>query len=103
MIRHFVLVRFDDSVTDEVKASLFQELEGLRDVIPGIHAFHARNNISIETDLIHGFRDAFWFDFADATVRDTYLVHPAHQTVGAKIGARTVNGGEGVVVCDVEI
>lgn len=103
MIRHFVLLRFEDDVTADVKASLFLELEGLRDIIPGILDFHSRLNISAETDLIHGFKDAFWFDFADTSVRRAYLVHPAHQVVGEKIGSRTVNGGEGVVVFDMEI
>jgi hypothetical protein len=103
MIRHFVLLHFENDVTDDVKTSLFRGLEGLRDIIPGILDFHSHMNISVEADLIHGFKDAFWFDFADASVRGAYLAHPAHRAVGEKIGSRTVNGGEGVVVFDMEI
>nr|WP_299501688.1 Dabb family protein [uncultured Rhizobium sp.] len=103
MIRHFVLLRFQDSVTSEIKAQLFDELAALRDHIAGIQDFRVHQNVSVEADLIHGFKDAFWFDFADEAVRDAYLVDPAHQIVGAKIGASTVGGGQGVVVFDMKI
>lgn len=103
MIRHFVLLRFRDDVSQETKVSIYQELDALRGHIPGIRHFQAGPNMSIEHDLIRGFHDAFWFDFEDAGVRDIYLADGAHQAVGARIVAHTVGGADGVIVVDMDI
>lgn len=100
MIRHFVLVKFAAQTSAETKASLYRELEGLRKHIDGILHFHAGPNVSIETDLVRGFNDAFWFDFADENVRAAYLADAGHQAVGAKIVQHTIGGAEGVIVVD---
>jgi hypothetical protein len=103
MIRHFVLLRFKDDVSEATKASLYRELEALRGHIDGIRDFQARPNISVETDLIQGFRDVFWFDFDDEDTRDRYLADAAHQAVGARIVAHTLDGPNGVVVADMAL
>jgi hypothetical protein len=36
-------------------------------------------------------------------VRDAYLIHPAHQAIGARIVAETEGGAEGVFVFDVVV
>ena len=100
MIRHFVLLRFRADVSAETKSGLYEELDRLRDHLPGIVAFHGGSNVSVETDLIRGNHDAFWVDFADETARDDYLRHPKHQEVGARIVAHTVGGIGGVTVVD---
>lgn len=102
MIRHFVAVRFKDSVTPETKAALFGELDALRQHVEFID-FHAGPNISPETPVVHGFLDAFWFDFADEAARDAYLIHPAHQAVGAKLVANVVDGPNGILVVDMKV
>ena len=103
MIRHFVLLRFRDDVSAETKASIYADLDALRGHIQGIRHFQAGPNISVEHDLIRGFKDAFWFDFDNADVRDTYLADSAHQAAGARIVAHTTGGPDGVVVVDMEI
>lgn len=103
MIRHIVAVRFKDSVSPETKAGLFAELGALRDMIDGVLDFRAGPNVSPETLVVHGFLDAFWFDFADEATRDVYLVHPAHQAVGAKLVGNADGGIEGILVIDMEV
>lgn len=102
MIRHFVLLRFLDSVDAETKASIYKDLSDLRDRLPGIVGFHAGPNVSVETDLIRGNADAFWVDFADSAARDAYLVDARHREIGARIVANTVGGADGVTVVDIE-
>lgn len=103
MIRHFVLLRFKDDVSEATKQSLYDELDALRGHIGGILAFHAGHNISVETHLIRGFKDAFWFDFADEAVRDAYLVDVSHQAAGARIVSHTEGGADGVIVVDMAL
>ena len=103
MIRHFVLLRFKESVTEEIKAAHYHELRALRGHLTGIEGFHAGPNISPEAPVIHGFKDGFWFDFTDEGARDAYLVDPAHQAAGARLVANAVDGIEGLIVFDIEI
>jgi hypothetical protein len=103
MIRHFVLLRFRDDVTAEAKRSIYDALSDLKNHIPGVRDFHAGPNVSVEAEMVRGFRDAFWFDFDNASVRDAYLVHPLHQAAGAAIVAQTEGGPEGVIVVDMEV
>ena len=103
MIRHLVLLRFKDGVSAGVKQSIYAELASLRDRLGGIIDFHAGPNVSVETDLIRGFKDVFWFDFADVAARDAYLIDTHHQAAGARIVAHTQGGAEGVIVVDVSI
>lgn len=103
MIRHFVLLRFRGDVSAEVKQTLFEALSDLQGHLQGVLGFHAGPNVSVETDLIRGFNDAFWFDFEDAAARDAYLIDERHKAVGAQLVAHTVGGVDGVVVVDMEV
>ena len=103
MIRHLVHLRFRDDVDDATKAGLYHRLAGLREHIDGIVDFQHRGNISVETPLVRGFLDMFWFDFRDASVRDAYLVDERHRQIGADIVACLEGGEDGVFVCDIEL
>lgn len=102
MIRHIVALRFPAETPQQTKDDLYAALAGLKSQIDGIVEFHASRNVTVEP-LSRGFDDVFWFDFQDAAVRDAYLVHPAHQAIGARIVAATEGGVEGVFVFDVEL
>lgn len=102
MIRHIVALRFKPGTAAATKAELYAGLAGLKDHIEGVISFHAGPNVSVEP-LSRGFDDLFWFDFRDAAVRDAYLIHPAHQALGARIVAETEDGIEGVFAFDVEM
>ena len=103
MIRHIVALKFKPGVTEAKKAELYAELKALDAHIDGILDFRSFRNVSIETPVVRGFEDLFWFDFRDAAVRDAYVVDPEHQKVGARIVAETVGGPDGVYVFDVEL
>ena len=103
MIRHIVLLRFPDSVSREIRESIFADLSALQNHLQGVIGFHAGPNVSVEGDLRRGNMDGFWFDFEDTAARDTYLVDEAHKAVGARIIAHTEGGIDGVTVFDIEV
>lgn len=103
MIRHMVSLRFKAATSAVTKAALYAELAGLSDRIDGIVDFQSRENISSEDALVRGFRDLFWFDFRDISVRDTYLADTVHQAIGARLVAALDGGPDGVFVVDFEV
>lgn len=103
MIRHLVALRYAASTDDATKDQLMADLAGLGDHIDGILDFQVRKNVSVEDPLVRDFRDLFWFDFRDTDVRDTYLVDPTHQAIGARIVATLEGGADGVFVMDFEV
>lgn len=103
MIRHLVGLRFKPGTSDATKKVLYSDLAGLSDRIDGILDFQHRANISVEDPLVRDFRDLFWFDFKDTSVRDAYLIDDVHQAIGARIVAELDGGPEGVFVFDFEV
>jgi len=103
MIRHLVHLRFRQDVSAETKSTLMDKLSGLSGHIDGITDFQHRPNVSVETPLVRGFLDMFWFDFRDSGVRDAYLNDPVHQSIGAEIVEQLEGGADGVFVCDIEV
>lgn len=103
MIRHLVALRFKPDTAAAVKQGLYDDLAGLRMRIDGILDFQARSNVSVEDPLVRGYRDLFWFDFRDTSVRDAYLDDEVHQAIGARIVAELEGGAGGVFVFDFEV
>lgn len=103
MIRHIVSLRFRADTPPEIKAALYRDLAVLSGHIDGIEDFRSFENVSVETPVVRGFNDLFWFDFRDVAVRDAYLVDPAHQALGARIVAELEGGIDGVFVADVAL
>lgn len=103
MIRHHVLVRFRGDLPADEKQAIFDQLAALRNNLSGILDFRYGPNISPEDHVVHGFRDAFWFDFVDAAARDAYLVDPDHKAAGGRLVGATEGGRQGLVVLDMEV
>ncbi len=103
MIRHIVALHFRAGTTAESKAELYRDLAALKGHIEGILDFRHFDNVSVETPLVRGFNDVFWFDFRDAGVRDAYLDDPVHKAIGARIVAELEGGIDGVFVADVAL
>lgn len=103
MIRHLVALRFKQGTTQETKDRLMNDLAGLSDHIDGILDFQVRPNVSVEDPLVRDFRDLFWFDFRDESVRDVYLEDATHQEIGSRIVSELEGGADGVFVCDFEM
>jgi hypothetical protein len=102
MIRHCVFIRFKASVSDAEKASILSDIEALKPLVPGYLSIDIGPNVSPE-GLGKGYNGGFVIDFKDAAARDTYLVHPDHETAGGRIVAATEGGVDGVFVYDFEI
>ena len=94
------MLLFRDDVSSGLKQTLFEALSDLQGHLKGVLGFHAGPNVSVEADLVQGYRDAFWFDFEDAAARDAYLVDEKHRAFGAQLVAHTVDG---VVVVDMDV
>lgn len=103
MLRHYVHLRFNDDVSQADKQALYDDLARLSEHIDGVLGFQHRANVSVETDLVRGALDMFWFDFRDVAVRDAYLVDAKHQEIGARIVERLKGGADGVFVCDIDV
>lgn len=103
MIRHIVSLRFRADTPQATREEFYCELAALSGHIDGILDFRNFTNISVEDDLVRGFRDGFWFDFKDATVRDAYLADPVHQEIGTRLVAELEGGLDGVFVTDIEL
>ena len=103
MIRHLVALRYKPGTPDATKQGLMDDLAGLSGHIEGILDFQVRANVSVEDPLVRDYRDLFWFDFRDTSVRDVYLEDPVHQGIGARIVAELEGGPDGVFVFDFEV
>lgn len=102
MIRHMVHVRFAEGTPELERQETLATLGALKTKVDGALDFQVRENVSPEAPMVRGFGHVFWFDFLDASARDSYLVHPDHVMAGARLVAAT-GGPEGVFVCDIEV
>jgi hypothetical protein len=102
MIRHIVLIRFRDDVSEEHRQEVYGDLRALVGNIDGLLGAQFGPNVSPE-GLSKGFRDGFVMDLRDSEARDRYLADPAHRAAGAKLVALCENGLEGVLPFDLEI
>lgn len=103
MIRHMVFLKPRAEVSNANFTELMQELDGLRGHLKGIADFQFRDNVSIETAVVHGFSRMFWFDFETETARDAYLVDPQHKAIGRRLVAACDGGTDGLFVCDIRL
>lgn len=103
MIRHFVHLRFRADVGPDEKQALYDRLAALAGRMDGVIDFQHRVNISVETPVIRGFGDMFWFDFRDSAVRDAYLDDATHRSIGADLVAHLEGGRDGLFVCDIAL
>jgi hypothetical protein len=102
MIRHIVLVKFRDDVSDAQKEGAYAGLRDLVGKIEGLLNASFGPNVSPE-GLSKGYRDGFVMDLVDAEARDRYLADPEHQAAGAKLVSLTEGGVDGVLPFDLEL
>ena len=102
MIRHVVLFKCASHVDAVATAKVFAALKALQGQIPGIMSISTGIDCSPE-GLQRGHTHGFTVDFENATARDAYLPHPAHQKVGAMIVGITEGGVAGITVVDWEM
>lgn len=82
MIEHILLLRWNETATQESIDYAMVELQGLKDKIPGIVDISSGKNFS---ERSKGFTHAMIFRFKDRAALDGYFPHPEHQRVVQKI------------------
>ena len=83
LVQHIALLQFKAGTSDEIVAEIFQKLERLTHVIPGITSFSFGLNTSPE-GLAQGFTHGMTMTFKDAAARDAYVRHPEHEQFKAE-------------------
>ncbi|ABC28792.1 conserved hypothetical protein [Hahella chejuensis KCTC 2396] len=78
MIRHFVFVKFKDSLSDADVAEMVRLFARMADEIDEVAAFEYGPNNSTE-GLTKGLEHCFNLTFATVADRDAYLPHPKHE------------------------
>src|SRR5664279_1647082 len=81
-VRHLVMFSFQAGTSAEQIHVFFEAFRRLKEQIPGILSFEHGMNNSPEGKN-RGITHAVLITFVDASARDAYLPHPAHQNFGA--------------------
>ena len=81
MIRHVVLFRFEDSVTEDQIVELSAALDALPSAIPAIVTYRHGRDLGLAPT---NFSYTVTADFADVDGFTTYRDHPAHQQLIAE-------------------
>ena len=102
MILHCVFLRFKASMQAADKQALYESIEALKQVVPGMLDVKYGPNISPE-GLNGGFVDGFVVTFESPEARDVYLEHPDHMAVGERIVSATDGGLAGLLVFDLAV
>ena len=84
-VRHVVLFKFKAGTPEEKIREVEKAFAQLPRQIPGIVAFEWGTNVSPE-DHAMGYTHCFLVTFKDASARDTYLTHPAHEEFKKLVG-----------------
>jgi len=99
MINHIVLLKISTEVGHAQIQAVFNALENLVNVIPGLLSFSGGQNNSPE-GISRGFTHGFHMVFKDSSARDNYLPHPEHEVVKEMIGKILSDCSEPVLVVD---
>ena len=78
LLRHVVLFKWKEGTPPAATRSIEDGFRALPGKIAGIAGFEWGTDVSPE-GLSQGFTHCFLVTFRDATARDAYLPHPAHQ------------------------
>lgn len=99
MIRHIVLIRFRDDVTEDAITTIFDNLHSIEGRIPGLGAVHSGRSESPE-QIERGYMHGFTADFAGWDALAAYQDHPDHKRVGAALVDHAEGGLDGILVFD---
>lgn len=77
LLKHVVLFKFKEGVTQEKIAELIEGYKALPSKIPQMKAYEYGADVSVE-NLHQGFTHCFITTFACPEDRDIYIKHPAH-------------------------
>lgn len=84
MIKHIVLFKAKDDVSNSEIEDLFRAMGELRHHLPGIMLYSSGKNVS-EMGLNNGYTHAMTMDLVDDEFLENVLLHPLHQNMVAKV------------------
>lgn len=87
LLRHVVLFKFKDDVSEEQVKEVVDAFSALPDKIDTIVDYEHGTDVSVENKAA-GFTHGFVVSFEDEKGRDTYLPHAAHQEFVKLVGPR---------------
>jgi len=90
LLRHVVLFKFKEEVTEQQIQEVVDAFSALPDKIGTIVDFETGTDVSVENKAA-GFTHGFIVSFEDEQGRDIYLPHPAHQEFVKLVGPRLEN------------
>ncbi len=102
MIRHIVLMKARQGVTEAQIATIFSDLAPIQAKLPGILAIHTGRSESPE-QIERGYMHGFTVDFADWDALAAYQAHPDHKRAGAALVAASEGGLDGILVFELPI
>ena len=102
MIRHIVLIKFREDVSEEVIADIFRELAEIRDHIPGFIDIRSGKSESPE-QIERGYMHGFTVDFEDWDALQAYQDHPDHKAAGGRLVENAIGGIDGILVVDIDV
>lgn len=100
-LKHILLMKFRDTVSDTERQAIWFEYAALRARIDGFETVKFGPNTSRE-GLDKGFTHAFVMEFYNAAARDAYLENPEHKKLMVRLLKMLDGAINGLVVFDLE-
>jgi len=100
-IKLVVLMKFKPEVSQDTIDGIVADFHEIKAQLPGMLDFSIGSNVSKE-GVDKGFTHGFVMTFADVEALRTYLPHPDHQAVKAKILESLDGGIDGAMIIDWE-
>ncbi|HEV7280040.1 MAG TPA: Dabb family protein [Pirellulaceae bacterium] len=86
-LRHVVLFKFKESVTEEQIQEVVTAFAGMKEKIDAIKDFEWGTDVGVENKS-EGFTHGFVVTFDSTEGRDEYLPHPAHKDFGKVVAGK---------------
>ena len=102
MIRHIVLIKLKETLTEPEIDDIFRELHAIREKTGGILSITSGRSESPEK-IERGYMHGFVIDFEDWEALHAYLVLPEHKQLGARLVDNTEGGRDGILVFDLPV
>lgn len=102
MVRHIVLIKFNQGLTEAAISALFAELHQIEGRVPGLIGITSGRSESPE-QMERGYMHGFIADFDDWDGLQAYQDHPDHQRLGAKLTAAAMGGKKGILCFDLAV
>ena len=102
MIRHIVLVKFEEHLGQAEIDDIFDELHAIESQIDGMISITSGRSESPEK-IERGYMHGFVVDFQDWAALEAYQDHQAHKKLGARLVANAIGGLDGILVFDLPV